>query len=465
MFAQILNIVYVVAVVLFLFNLTIFIHELGHYLVGRWRGAKIERFAVWFGPALWSKTINGVEFRLGCVPLGGYVAFPQLAMEAIEGKSETPAEELPPLKPRDKIPILLAGSVANVLLGLVVACIVWVVGLPRDAESNDLKLAYVSPRSAEYAAGLMTGDEIVSINGKPVRNTDEIRQRVALSLTQGVTVGVKRSGELKSIQVTPETDHMFKIRTLHVEHEGTPVVTGIRLQSPAEKAGFQAGDEIREVDGIPVVSALHLIDLIGARAYKETDVLVSREGNPLHVSVTPKVEIESSTGLGAIGIGLGEKPKNDQIVIDHPGPWVQIMKSVFLMLDTVNALVHTKTTGVGVKHLSGPIGIGQVLYYATKTDFRLALGFLVLLNINLAIVNLLPIPVLDGGHIVFSLIESVRRKPLNHKFMEATQTVFMALLLTFMAYVTFNDLSRMVVKNKPGRGVDEPFRERPASAP
>ena len=125
MFFQALHVIYVIIVVLLLFNLTIFIHELGHFLVGRLRGAKIERFAIWFGPAIWSKKIDSVEFRLGCIPLGGYVAFPQLAMETIEGKSETPSEELKPLKPRDKIPILVAGSVANIFLGFVVAFATW----------------------------------------------------------------------------------------------------------------------------------------------------------------------------------------------------------------------------------------------------------------------------------------------------------------------------------------------------
>jgi regulator of sigma E protease len=171
-----------------------------------------------------------------------------------------------------------------------------------------------------------------------------------------------------------------------------------------------------------------------------------RKGRPVQVEITP--EAEKTTGLGMIGVRLDVRVENDKIITAHPSPWSQIAKSLLLMVDTLNALIHTKTTGVGVGDLSGPVGIGQVLFIAIRTDFRLALSFLVLLNINLAVVNLLPIPVLDGGHIVFSLIEAIRRRPLNQKFMEATQTVFVALLLTFMAYVTFNDFARIARFNQ-----------------
>jgi len=455
MFVQVLNVVYIVAVVLFLFNLTIFIHELGHFLVGRWRGAKIERFAIWFGPAIWSRTINGVEFRLGCIPLGGYVAFPQLAMESIEGKSETPAEELAPLKPRDKIPILLAGSVANVILGFLVASIVWIVGTPRDASFKDLKVAYVSAKSPEGKAGIQAGDEIISINGERVENWDEIHQKVALSLTEDVRIGFLREGKSQAVEVKPSRDNRYKIRALMLESEGVPYAVKIVPKSPAEKSGLKPGDEFVAVDGIPIICSSHFVELISARPEKQLTLTVRRGKQLLEIQTMPKYP--EGNGTAVIGVGLGEKPKNDTVMIVYPTPWQQVAKSVTMMVNTFNALIHTKTTGVGVGDLSGPVGIGHVLFLATQTDIRLALGFLVLLNINLAIINLLPIPVLDGGHIVFTLIESVRRRPLNQKFLEATNTVFIALLLTFMAYVTFNDFARLA----GGRSLaDEEFHER-----
>ena len=288
MFWQFLNILYVVAVVLLLFNLTIFAHELGHYLIGRRRGAKIERFAIWFGPALWHKTIHGVEYRLGCIPFGGYVAFPQLAMESIEGKSETPAEKLEPLKPGDKIPILFAGSFANILLGFLVACIVWMVGVPKEASDFDLIVGYVSANTPEEKAGIRPGDRIISINDNPVKDWDEIRQRVALSLTQGVRVGLERNGTLQTVEIVPDRDDLFKIRMLGFEHVNIPVAGMIQPNSPAEKAGIQPGDEFLIVDGEKVLGTLHLIEMIGQRANKPTCLFLLRNGERIGKVVKKK---------------------------------------------------------------------------------------------------------------------------------------------------------------------------------
>ncbi len=440
MFWQALNILYVITVALFLFNLTIFVHELAHYLVGRWRGARIERFAIWFGPALWSKTIRNVEFRLGCIPLGGYVAFPQLVMESIEGKSEMPAEKLEPLKPKDKIPILFAGSFANLLLAFFVACIVWMVGVPKDKSDFDLKIGYVLPNTPEQAAGIQPGDRIVSINNKIVKNWEEIVQRVALSLSEKVKIGLERNGKLEVVELIPNRDNLFKIRMLDLERANIPVAGMIQPNSPAEKANIQSGDEFLAVDGEKVLGTFHLIELIKQHPNKLTHLTLLRNGKEIEIEVTPKIEKKS--GISRMGVALRPK-SDDQKMIVYPTPWQQMAGSLLAMADTLNALIHTKTTGVGVGDLAGPVGIGWSLYEKIKLDYRLALEFLVLLNINLAIINLFPIPVLDGGHIIFALIESIRRKPLNQKILEATQTVFIALLITFMLYITFYDISRL----------------------
>jgi regulator of sigma E protease len=168
-------------------------------------------------------------------------------------------------------------------------------------------------------------------------------------------------------------------------------------------------------------------------------LVLLRKGQRIEKEITPK--LDEASGRGRLGVRLSAKEEG--IVIVHPKPLDQVVESLLMMVDTLNALVHTKTTGVGVKDLSGPVGIGTILYQSIQVDFRLALAFLVMLNVNLAVVNLLPIPVLDGGHIVFSILESIRRKPLNQRFMEATQTVFVVLLLTFMVYITFHDVHRL----------------------
>jgi regulator of sigma E protease len=463
MLLNILNILYFIAVCLILFNLTIFIHELGHYLVGKWRGAKIERFAIWFGPAIWKKTINGVEFRLGCIPLGGYVAFPQLAMEAVEGKSETPTEQLPPLKPKDKIPILLAGSVGNIILGFVVATIVWIVGIPTDKDNLNLTMGYIPSTSPIYESGIRQGDRVVRVNGEEVRDWDEVRYQVALSLSPVAHVEVERGGQVLGFDLQPVQDNLFKIRTLTLQHysgTSTPVVQRMAPESPAIKAGFKVGDRILSVDGEPVLAVAHVIEIVGRRAGEQTRFMVERSGETVPIDVTPLLEKVSKAPK--IGIDFGRASTPDEVVLVHPTPLKQVSRSLFAMFDTISALVYTKVTGVGIKDLAGPIGITEQLYLRLLLDYRLALSFLVMLNINLAVVNLLPIPVLDGGHIVFSIIEAIRKRPMSIKFMELTQTVFVVLLLSMMLYITWNDLGRSLNFGVLGRIKNgEPSKELP----
>ncbi len=429
--------VYVVAVALLLFNLTIFIHELGHFLVARWRKVKVERFAIWFGPALWKRTWGGVEYRLGCVPLGGYVLIPQLAMEAIEGKVETPVEELKPMRARDKILILLAGSFFNVLLAFFTAFILWKVGIPADEGYNDLHVGYVAPDSPEYLAGIRPGDLIVAIDGKPMESWDDIRMGVALSLSRKVQIGIERNHARQTLEVLPARDKIFKIRVLDLDHASVATAAKVTPGSPADKAGVQANDTFIELAGERIVSTTHMAKLVGARKGQTVHLAILRKGQRLEMDMVPNTDNEDHEPR--IGIAF-VRPKTIDV---YPSPVALVKSSLMMIVDSINAIAHRSTTGVGVGDLSGPVGIATILYYAILNDFRIALKFLVIININLAVLNLLPIPVLDGGHIVITLIEKLRRRPLNQKLIETTHMVFIVLLLTFMAFVTFNDSNRL----------------------
>ena len=146
---HILKSIFIILEVLLLFNLLIFVHELGHFLAARWRGLKVERFAIWFGKPLWKKNIKGVEYALGWIPAGGYVALPQMAtMEAVEGKSETPVEELPPISPLDKIIVAVAGPLFSFLLAVAFAAVVWIVGRPVNEGDKTTTVGWVDPNGS-----------------------------------------------------------------------------------------------------------------------------------------------------------------------------------------------------------------------------------------------------------------------------------------------------------------------------
>ena len=446
--------VYPAILVLFFFGITIFIHELGHFLVAKRRGLKIERFSIGFGPAIWQWTRDGVEYRVSWIPFGGYVALPQMGpMEAIEGKTETKAEELPPAAPRDKILTAFVGPVMNVVLAFVIGCIIWVVGMP--APSRTTIVGWVEPGSIAEQAGVHLGDQILAINGNPVRRWTEILGEVANS--RGNTVVVRlagRDGQTRELSLEAERSE-FGGRTLKLYPETRPLAQRIRRGSPAEAAGLRPGDRFLAVEGVPIWSADQLRGLIGKRTDVPTEVRLLRDGAPVVVTVTPRL-LEAKAKHGQMGVVLG-----DEVIAPGPNPVEQVQEALQLMYYTASALVNHKETGVGVKDLSGPVGIMGGLWGAIAYGgIRYGLWLAVVLNINLAILNLLPIPVLDGGHIVFSLIEWIRRRPLNPKFVHVTQTTFAALLIGFMLYVTVFDIKRFfpvtpkTSTNQPARATE-----------
>ena len=169
MLLNILKIPVIVLEVLIIFNLMIIVHELGHFLAARWRKMHIEKFGIWFGKPIWKKTINGVEYSFGTIPMGGFVALPQMApMEVLEGQSQTPREQLPPVSALDKIIVAFAGPLFSFLLAFAFATIVWAVGRPVTEGEATTTIGYVEPGSPAAAVGLKAGDVITSIDGEPV---------------------------------------------------------------------------------------------------------------------------------------------------------------------------------------------------------------------------------------------------------------------------------------------------------
>jgi regulator of sigma E protease len=199
MFFDGLKFVFICIEVLLIFNLLIVVHELGHFLAARWRGLVVEKFAIWFGKPIWSKTIGGVEYRLGSIPAGGFVAIPQLApMEALEGESEKGRDILPPVKPLDKIIVAAAGPLFSFGLAFAMACIVWVVGKPQS-EFDTTVVGYVKDGGPAALAGIRPGDQIIAVDGKPVKHflsgTDSVKWRIVRSEGETIPFTVLREGQ------------------------------------------------------------------------------------------------------------------------------------------------------------------------------------------------------------------------------------------------------------------------------
>lgn len=440
--------VYPAVLVVFFFGLTIFIHELGHFLMARRRKMVVERFYIGFGRAIFKWKHDGVEYGIGWLPFGGYVALPQMSpMDTIEGKTEKDAAELPVASPTSKILVAVAGPVMNILLAIVLATFLWQVGSSKPI--NPSVVGYVEPGSREETAGIQRGDRIVKINDADVKDWMDVHRAVALSLDPTVTATFDRNGERFQKILETEKNPSLGIKTINLFSQGRPFAGGFTDNSPAEKAGMKKGDKFISVQGVPVSTSEELRNLIGQRADQLTDVKVMRDGQVVVLHVTPILDPKDK--VGRMGVKLDEEM---EYVVMRPGPtpYRQFSEVLGLMGDTFQALMHSKQTGVGAKSLSGPVGIaGGWWYEISHGGWRRGLWYAVLLNINLAILNMMPLPVLDGGHIVFSVLEAIRRKPLNARFVHASSITFAVLLISFMLYVTFFDIQRLTGGMRFGR--------------
>ena len=448
MILHIVRVIVVLLEVLLLFNLLIVVHELGHFLAARWRGLYIEKFGVWFGKPLWKKTINGVQYSLGSLPFGGFVALPQLApMDIIEGKADVDRARLPRISALDKIIVAVAGPLFSLLLALCFAVIVWAVGHPVSEADSTTVIGYVTPDSPAQKVGLQPGDRILSIDGKPVRRfmgmNDSVSWDVVRSEGKKIAVKFQRDGKVQTVWVEPykaETPGWRRksVRQLLVYPAETPIIAKVEANTPAGAAGLRSGDIIHGFNQTPIYHPIALLEYISKHPSEELVLQVERGGSRLDARVKPTLLPTAGEMKPRIGI---QWDSTGLVSIQHPNPIEQVYNSVTSTLKTIGAVASPKSD-VKLQHLSGPVGIWNIYLrlFEAEGGWKLALWFSVILNVNLAILNLLPIPVLDGGHIVLALIESVRRKPVNMRVLEVVQTSCAVVIIGYMLYITFFDV-------------------------
>ena len=455
---EILNYLKIGAGVVLLFGATIFVHEFGHYWMARRRGLKVEAFAIGFGPKIFAWVRDGIEYSVRWIPAGGFVKLPQMVTStAIEG--ETGKEEIPPAPPFSKILVAAAGPFMNVVFAFAIASVIFWVGLP--VQVNPSIIGYVEPGTPEAALGIHDGDEIVAVNGKEVKTWEEVYGVTVLALTNVMPVAIKHEGKTNTYLLKAEVTGALDVKTLNLSPRDFLVVKSVRADSPAEKAHLQTNDEILSFAGVPISGFKQLTNLLQKCAGQATPLVVKRDGERKTLSVTPATEVTADKGRLGVAFGFGK----DVYVLEHPTPWAQISDVVNQVTSTLSALLHSHSSGVKPSDLAGPVGIISFLGVKVNTDYRLALGFLVMLNINLAIINMLPIPVLDGGHIVMSVLERIRRRPLDVRLVEYTTTVFAVLIISFFVYVTYFDVKRLplirILFNQESQ-IEQPAKPAPA---
>ena len=460
---HVLKIIFICLEVLLLFNLLIFAHELGHFLAARWRGLKVERFAIWFGKPIWKTKINGIEYALGFIPAGGYVSLPQMAsMEMIEGKTEEQAEQLPPISTVNKIIVAFAGPLFSFLLALVFAGIVALVGRPVSEVETTTVIGHVETNSPAEIAGLRAGDKILEVDGKPVVKFGGFGESITWRIvrSEGATVPVKfeRDGQVLTVETSPvkETTKAWErkgLRQIKILPAQAAIIAEVSSNSPAARAGLKVGDKVLSVNGVRLYHFAGLSDYLEKHPGEAVTLKYERKTNTAEVTLQPEIPLSPPDDKPRVGILWDATGK---YVLAYPGAMDQIRDSLNAMVATFDAIFSRKSD-IKPQHLGGAVKIFSVYYllFESEQGWRLALWFSVVLNVNLALLNLLPFPVLDGGHIALSLVEAVRRKPVSARVMNALQTGCAALLIVYFLYITFFDVQEL-----PWRGHRE--KETPA---
>jgi len=457
MWSMLFSNVYVGLVVVAFFGITIFIHELGHYLVARWCGLKVEVFAIGFGPAIWKKTVNGIVYKIGCIPFGGYVALPQLdptAMQTVQGsdKKETgdaagdaAGEPLPPVAPWKKILVSLAGATGNLLLAVLIAWMVYWIGMPATTASQDTVLGYVAPESTLYEQGVRIGDRVTSVNGRAVDQWSHFIQESAMS-EDILTLGIARADGSTFSVTTPTIIWRYGIRMVGGVDAQAPVLVGaVDPAMSAAAAGVESGDRIMAFDGKPVFSDAHLIQLVHENRDRAVEMTVQRridgDMRELVLPVTPAYDEKHNQTRIGIRFKMPAETLDTSVKV-HPEPMAQIRHHSSAILRFLRDLVNPRKAKRAAGMVGGPVAIITSYFGMIQASFMLAVWFTGFLNINLAIINLLPLPVLDGGHIVFSLYEWVFRRPIHARVINILVNAFAALLIGVFLLLSYRDVGR-----------------------
>jgi len=448
------------------FGGAVFVHELGHFLVARWRGMVVEVFSIGFGPKLFGwRGRDGIEYRLSWIPLGGYVRLPQLAaIGAIEGAGATDINTLPVPTYCSLMLVSLAGVTCNIILAFVLASVLWLVGEPTTSDLATTRIGYVQAKlelpdgelvaSPAAEAGLRVGDTVKAIDGRVVNEWQDLVQTLMTSSghdADGIRESVftiERDGQRLDLRLHPRLVGEERTRRVGIAPAYEPIVQRVIPDSLAAQFGLLSQDRILSLDDVPILNLQTFEDILDNQPDRPLALRVRRGATAVTLTIPARSGAKASADLGAEFI--------TESLLIYPQPLRLVSSFVSMTFRTFFSLLNPGSD-IGLSKLSGPVGIAHMFYMTSQVDIRLVLWFAILLNINLAIFNLLPIPVLDGGHMVFATIGKLRGRALPANFIAMAHSVFMVLLLSMVAYVTYFDVRRL----SPSAHKDKP----PATAP
>ncbi len=430
---------YTVFAALFLFGVTVFVHEFGHFIVARRCGLVVKTFSIGFGRAIvqWEK--DGIIYKIGWIPFGGYVSLPQLdpeGMEKIQGDAS--AENYPEISPWKKIAVAVSGPLGNIALAVLLALAIWLI--PGNDAGTQIRpiIGSIETNSAAYAAGLRQGDEITTINGATIKNWYDFTVEALLKNSDTVALDLRNAGVERHLDI-PVVKGDDGVRIIEGIEPAIPCLFGsVTKDSPADRAGIKSGDMALEFNGVAILGWEHFTELVQAtKPGIPAALAVERKGETLALSIVPEYNEQYKRIM--VGVQLGGSGLPWML---YRNPVDQIKYDALAIVRVLKALVTPAEAKQAAGGLGGPIAIFTMLTMSIKMGLVNTLGLIRFLNINLAVLNLLPIPVLDGGHIVFSLWHGITRRKVNVKIQTALVNFFAVLLIGAILIISFNDIDR-----------------------
>jgi regulator of sigma E protease len=434
------------------------VHEYGHFWMARRMGIKVLRFSIGFGKVLWSKHgVDGCEYAFSAIPLGGYVKLLDEREGPVAPGLLAQAYNRKPVWRR--VLVLLAGPFANFLFAAVAYWVLFVVGIP----ALQPVVGDVAADSVAARAGLRPGDSIVAVAGQPVATREAAVLAILDRLMGGAPIEIavraqEGAGDARTLDLVVEGDRRaltepgallpglgFEFWYPTVPTEVGKIVPG----SPADRAALRVGDRIVAVDGAPVADFPALVKIVQPSPGQALRFTVARQGETFDVTIEVEAQREGDRLVGRIGIqpvaGLAV-PERMQ-ALERYGIAAAAGRAVDKTWDmsvlTVRMIWNVATGDVSVKNLSGPINIAEYAGFSARQGILSFLSFLAIVSVSLFVLNLLPIPILDGGQVVYQVAELVKGSPLSERAQAVGQQIGIVLLLVLMSFAFYNDLSRL----------------------
>jgi regulator of sigma E protease len=411
----------------------VFVHELGHFLVAKRAGIRVERFSLGYPPKMVGFRWGETEYCISWIPFGGYVKVAGMADVGADQSTGAPWE-FPSKAVWVRMAVIAAGPAMNFAFAFVALVFLF---RAYGIDTFESTAAAPEENSVAASAGLTQGDRILSVDGRSVSDAYQLLETLDQTYGRGAALQVQRtSGEVVPLSLPAAPHAEYGLRLLRPTTVGR-VVPG----TPAHRLGLRDGDRIMEVAGQPVSTWSEMSAEIRRHPGESVALVWERDGQRLSADVVPEARIEGSETIGQIGIGPRVVRHDVSLVESLRMGTAGLYTSSYLILDFLRELVRGERSA---EELGGPLRIAQLAEETAEQGFNHFVSFMAMLSVNLAIINLLPIPVLDGGHLMFLALEGLRRRPLSLRQREVFQQIGLAIMLFIMVLVTFNDLNQMV---------------------